>query len=44
MTENKTPYIVNKEGVGVVTPALRERVLAQYAPGLQKIYGDPLRC
>ena len=43
MTENKTPYVVNKEGVGVVTPALRERVLAQYAPGLQKIYGDPLR-
>ena len=43
MTENKTPYIVNREGVGVVTPALRERVLAQYAPGLQKIYGDPLR-
>ena len=43
MTENKTPYVVNTEGVGVVTPALRERVLAQYAPGLRKIYGDPLR-
>ena len=43
MTENKTPYIVNREGVGVITPALRERVLAQYAPGLRKIYGDPLR-
>ena len=43
MTENKTPYIVNTEGVGVITPALRERVLAQYAPGLRKIYGDPLR-
>ncbi|MCY3723154.1 MAG: alpha-glucuronidase family glycosyl hydrolase [Candidatus Poribacteria bacterium] len=43
MTENKTPYIVNREGVGVTTPALRERVLAQYAPGLRKIYGDPLR-
>ena len=43
MTENKTPYIVNREGIGVVTPALRARVLAQYAPGLQKIYGDPLR-
>ena len=43
MTENKTPYIVNKQGVGVTTPVLRERVLAQYAPGLQKIYGDPLR-
>ncbi|MCY4566706.1 MAG: alpha-glucuronidase family glycosyl hydrolase, partial [Candidatus Poribacteria bacterium] len=43
MTENKTPYIVNTEGVGVITPALRERVLAQYAPGLRKIYGYPLR-
>ena len=43
MTENKTPYIVNTEGVGVITPALRERVLAQYAPGFRKIYGDPLR-
>ena len=43
MTENKTPYVVSREGIGVTTPALRERVLAQYAPGLQKIYGDPLR-
>jgi len=43
MTENKTPYVINEEGVGVMTPALRERVLAQYAPGLRKIYGDPLR-
>ena len=43
MTENKTPYVVTEEGVGVTTPALRERVLAQYAPGLRKIYGDPLR-
>ena len=43
MTENKTPYVVTGEGVGVMTPALRERVLAQYAPGLREIYGDPLR-
>ncbi len=43
MTENKTPYVVNAEGVGVMTPALHERVLAQYAPGLREIYGDPLR-
>ena len=43
MTENKTPYVVTEEGVGVTTPALHARVLAQYAPGLQKIYGDPLR-
>ena len=43
MAQVKTPYIVNREGVGVITPALQERVLAQYAPGLREIYGDPLR-
>ena len=43
MAQVKTPYIVNKEGVGTITPVLRERVLAQYAPGLREIYGDPLR-
>ena len=43
MAQVKTPYIVNREGAGVITPVLRERVLAQYAPGLRKIYGDPLR-
>ena len=42
MAQVKTPYIVNEEGVGVITPALRERVLAQYAPGLREIYGDPV--
>lgn len=43
MAQVKTPYTVNTEGVGVITPVLRERVLAQYAPGLREIYGDPLR-
>ena len=43
MAQVKTPYVVNTEGAGVITPALRERVLAQYAPGLREIYGDPLR-
>ncbi|MCG9134708.1 right-handed parallel beta-helix repeat-containing protein [Candidatus Poribacteria bacterium] len=43
MAQVKTPYIVNKGGAGVITPALRERVLAQYAPGLREIYGDRLR-
>ena len=43
MTENKTPYVVSQEGVGVMTPALQARVLAQYAPRLREIYGDPLR-
>ena len=43
MAQVKTPYIVNTEGVGTITPELRERVLAQYAPGLREIYGDRLR-
>ena len=43
MAQVKTPYTVNQEGAGVITPALRNRVLAQYAPGLRKIYGDRLR-
>ena len=43
MAQVKTPYVVNREGAGVITPALRERVLAQYAPGLREIYGDRLR-
>ncbi len=43
MAQVKTPYIVNREGAGVITPELRERVLAQYAPGLREIYGDRLR-
>jgi polygalacturonase len=29
--------------VGIATPELRERVLAQYASGLRELYGDPLR-
>ena len=43
MAQVKTPYVVNRKGPGVITPALRERVLAQYAPGLREIYGDRLR-
>ena len=43
MAQVKTPYIVNQEGAGVITPALQDRVLAQYAPGLREIYGDRLR-
>ena len=43
MAQVKTPYIVNTEGAGTITPELRARVLAQYAPGLREIYGDPLR-
>ena len=43
MAQVKTPYIVNTDGAGVITPALQERVLAQYAPELREIYGDRLR-
>lgn len=43
LVQNKTPHTITTEGVGVATPALRERVLAQYAPGLRAIYGDVVR-
>ncbi len=43
MTENKTPFVVNREGIGVRTPELGKRILNQYAPGLREIYGDPVR-
>jgi len=43
MVENKTPYAINPRGIGPASPALKERLLDQYAPGLRRIYGDPLR-
>ena len=43
MVENKTPYAINRNGVGPASPKLQERILAQYAPGLREVYGDPLR-
>jgi alpha-glucuronidase len=43
LVQNKTPHTITPLGVGPATPALRERVLAQYAPGLREIYGDPIR-
>lgn len=43
MVENKTPHIINRKGIGPATPELRMRMLAQYAPGLREVYGDPLR-
>jgi len=43
IVENKTPFAINRDGIGVATPALRKRLLAQYAPGLRELYGDPLR-
>lgn len=43
LVQNKTPHTITREGVGTASPALRERVLAQYAPGLRAIYEDPVR-
>jgi len=43
MVENKTPYTINRRGIGPASPALQERLIKQYAPGLREVYGDPLR-
>jgi alpha-glucuronidase len=43
MVENKTPHTVSRRGIGVTTPELRKRLLAQYAPGLREIYGDRIK-
>ncbi len=43
LVQNKTPHTLSPQGVGTATPALRDRVLAQYAPALREIYGDPIR-
>lgn len=43
LVENKTPYAINREGIGPSSPELQERLLRQYAPGLRAVYGDPIR-
>ena len=43
MVENKTPYVISREGIGPASPELKKRLLDQYAPGLREVYGDPLR-
>jgi len=43
MVENKTPYAINREGIGPASPELKKRLLDQYAPCLREVYGDPLR-
>lgn len=43
LVQNKTPHTITREGVGIATPALRDRVLAQFSPKLREIYGDPVR-
>ena len=43
MVENKTPYAINRKGIGPASRTLQKRLIAQYAPGLREVYGDPLR-
>jgi len=43
MVENKTPYAIGPEGIGPASPELKKRLLDQYAPGLRRVYGDPVR-
>ncbi len=43
LVENKTPYSINRDGIGPSSPELQERLLRQYAPGLRAVYGDPVR-
>ncbi|MFH1718331.1 MAG: alpha-glucuronidase family glycosyl hydrolase [Planctomycetota bacterium] len=43
MVQGKTPHTVSREGIGVTSHDLRERLLDQYAPGLRAIYGDRIK-
>ena len=43
MVENKTPYAINRYGIGPASQTLQKRLIKQYAPGLREVYGDPLR-
>jgi len=43
MVEHKTPYVINRDGIGPVSPELQQRILDQYAPGLREVYGDSMR-
>ncbi|MHC4502482.1 MAG: alpha-glucuronidase family glycosyl hydrolase, partial [Planctomycetota bacterium] len=44
LTQSKTPHEITRRGIGVSSPELERRILAQYAPGLRKIYGDLETC
>lgn len=43
LVESKTPYSINRKGIGPASPKLQKRLIDQYAPGLREVYGDPLR-
>ena len=43
MVENKTPHVINPNGIGPRSPKLQKRILAQYSPGLREVYGDRMK-
>ena len=43
MIQDKTTHTINRKGIGVKSPELQRRSLAQYAPGLRKVYGDRMK-
>jgi alpha-glucuronidase len=40
MVQDKTTHTINRKGIGVKSPKLQRRTLAQYASGLREVYGD----
>jgi len=43
MVQDKTTHTINRKGIGVKSPELQKRTLAQYAPGLREVYGDRMK-
>jgi len=43
MIQDKTTHTINPKGIGPQSPELKQRTLAQYAPGLQRVYGDRMK-
>jgi alpha-glucuronidase len=43
LVENKTPYIFNENGIGIINDDMQKKVLSQYAPGLRKIFSNPIK-
>jgi alpha-glucuronidase len=42
LTQNKTPHIANRNGIGIFAAEEQQQVINQFAPELQKIYMDKL--
>jgi alpha-glucuronidase len=43
LIENKTPYLFNENGIGIMNSEAKYKVLNQYAPSLREIFRDPLK-